>query len=251
MENFFVTIAPIVEEAGRELARDFGKVDAVLYKTANQGSAVTELDRKTERFLADRFQKLYPDIAFFGEEFGGNKNAERFWLVDPIDGTGNFIRGIPFATTMISLVQSGQVTFSLIYNFVTKEMYSAEKGGGAKLNGQSIHVSNRSGSHATVGMETHRNKKENLDKFLLVNSKYSIITTHNSGFEHCLVASGKIEGRICLDPHGEDWDYAPGSLLISEAGGIVRNIGSDSYDFRNHDFIAANPLVYEELIKLF
>lgn len=251
MEKFYDKVAPIVEEAGIEIAKNFGKVEAISYKTASQGSVVTELDRKTEQFLADRLKSFYPDIAFFGEEFGGDNKAERFWLVDPIDGTGNFIRGIPFATTMIALVQNGQVIFSIIYNFITKEMYSAEKGGGAKLNGQPIHVSNRSGNRATIGMETNRSKKENLDKLLLIGEKYPIIRTYNSGFEHCLVASGKIEARICLDPHGGDWDYAPGSLLISEAGGIVKNIGSNSYDYRNHDFIAANPIVYEELIKLF
>lgn len=251
MENIYASVAPIIEEAGVELAEKFGKVEAIGFKSASFGSAVTELDQKTERFMADRLRKVHPGIEFFGEEFGGNNSAERFWLADPIDGTGNFIRGIPFATTMIALVQERKVVFSIIYNFVTKEMYSATKGAGATLNGKPVHVSGRPLKEAFVCFETNKHRKENLERYQKVNEKYGMFTTHTSGFEFGLVASGKIEARICFEPHGEDWDYAPGSLLVSEAGGIVKNIGSDSYDYRNHDFIAGSPVVFDDLSKLF
>ena len=249
MKEYRSSIVPFVEEAGVALAESFGKVEAVAFKSSPT-DLVTELDRKTEQFLADRFKKLYPDIDFFGEEFGGNDKAERFWLVDPIDGTNQFIRGNPFATTMVSLIESGQVVFALIYNFITKEMCVAEKGKGATMNGEPIHVSGRDFQRAEVGFETNLKKKENGEKFLAVAAKCSIIRTHNSGYEHLLVATGRMEARACLDPSGKDWDYAPGSLLVSEAGGIVRNLGSGSYDFRNHDFIAGNPIVFEELRKI-
>jgi myo-inositol-1(or 4)-monophosphatase len=249
--NFYDSVAPIIEEAGIELRKDFGKVEAMAFKSASHGSAVTELDQKTERFIAERLHKLFPDIEFFGEEFGGNDKAERFWLVDPIDGTSNFIRGIPFSTTMIALIEGGQPIFSIIYNFMSKEMFSAKKGEGARLNGERVHVSKRPPNHAAVFFETNKRKKENLEKYLHVNEQFSILSTMNAGFEFCLVASGKIEARVCLDPHGKDWDYAPGALLVAEAGGIVRNLGSDDYDFRNHDFIAGSPAVYEALNKLF
>jgi myo-inositol-1(or 4)-monophosphatase len=247
MENYYSSVASIIEDVGKELAENFGKAEVIAQKTNSPGDVVTELDRKTEKIVAGRLKKLYPSIDFVGEEFGGNGNAERLWILDPIDGTAHFIRGIPFCTTQIALIEEGQVIFSIIYNFVTKEMFSAQKGMGAKLNGKPIRVSNRQLKDAYVTVETHRNKKENMDKFRAIGNRCPILTTINTGFEFGLLASGKIEARVAFDPHGYDWDYAPGSLLVSEAGGIVKNIGNDSYDYRNHDFIASNREVYDEL----
>jgi myo-inositol-1(or 4)-monophosphatase len=247
MENFYLSVAPIIEEVGVELAKNFGKAEVIAQKTESPGDVVTELDRKTEKTVAERLHKLYPSIEFFGEEFGGNDKAKRFWILDPIDGTALFVRGIPWCTTQIALVENGRIVFSIIYNFVTKEMFSAQIGMGAKRNGKSISVSKRSGKNSCITFETHREKKENLDRFINVGNHCGIISTHNTGFEFCLVASGKIEARLVIDGFGQDWDYAPGSLLVSEAGGIVRNIGSDTYDYRNHNFIAGNREVHEEL----
>jgi myo-inositol-1(or 4)-monophosphatase len=250
MENFYPSVAPIIEEVGEELARNFGTAEVIAQKTDSPGDVVTALDRKVEKIIALRLKKLYPSVGFIGEEFGGSGTEERFWVCDPIDGTAHFIRGIPFCTTQIALIEAGQVIFSLIYNFVTKEMFSAQKRMGAKLNGMPIHVSNRRLKDAYISVATHREKKENLDKFMEISKRCPIFNTLNTGFEFGLVASGKIDARVCFDPYGKDWDYAPGSLLVTEAGGIVKNIGSDSYDYRNHDFIAGNPEIYEELKKI-
>ncbi|MDP3947677.1 MAG: inositol monophosphatase [bacterium] len=251
MGKFYSLVAPIVHEAGEDLAKYFGKVDSIAQKTASPVDIVTELDVKTEELIASRLKEVYPSIEFFGEELGGNDKAERFWLLDPIDGTAHFMRGIPFCTTMLALIEDGQVVFSLIYNFVTKDMYFAERGGGSKLNGTPIHVSSRPLKDAYISVEANHHKNENLNKFILIRKKCPIITTMSAGFEYGLIATGKIEARVCFDPYGKDWDYAPGSLLVSEAGGIVKNIGSDSYDYRNHNFIAGNKSVYEELKGLF
>jgi len=251
MQNFYDSVAPVIEEAGVELAKNFGKVEAIAFKAKSFGSAVTELDQKTERFIAERLHALHPDIEFFGEEFGGNNLAERFWLVDPIDGTGNFIRGIPFSTTMVALIQEGEAVFSIIYNFVTKEIYSATKGEGAKLNGVPIHVSERPLKEANVYFETNRRKQENLERFLKITDKYSLQATHASGFEFYQVAAGRMEARVCFDGFGQDWDFAPGALLVKEAGGIVRNIGSDRYDYRDHNYIAGTKTAYEDLKTFF
>ena len=251
MKSFYDSVAPIIEEAGVELAKNFGKVEAVAFKKESFGSAVTELDRKTEQFLKDRLSAAHPDIEFFGEEFGGNNAAERFWLVDPIDSTGTFIRGLPFSTTMIALIQEGEAAFSIIYNFVTKEMYSATKGEGATLNGTPIHVSDRPLKQSNVYLETNRRKEENVKRFLKITEKYGLHDTHAAGFQFCQVAAGRMEAYICFDGFGEDWDYAPGALLVKEAGGIVTNIGSDDYDYRNHNFIAGSKLVYEDLKSFF
>jgi len=180
---------------------------------------------------------------------GGEKN-NKFWLVDPIDGTLPFVRGIPVCTTMVALIENGEVTFSAIYNFVTDTLFLAEKGKGAWENDTRIHVSDRSLYSAIIKFETIR-ESDTYDGFKKrLYTKAIPFDTIVAGYEFCLVASGKIDGRISLNPYGKDYDFAPGSLLVSEAGGIVKNIGSDTYDYRNTDLIATNEKIYQEILAL-
>lgn len=228
----------------------FGKVEKIHHKDDSGFNVVTELDRKAELLLADRLKAVYPDIGFYGEEFGGSKDADRFWIVDPIDGTAHFVRGTPYCTTMIALIEEGKVVFSAIYNFVQDEMYVAERGKGATKNGKTISVSNRSLSEAYLGHEMKLDTPERIETFLKFDKHAILFKTITAGYEYALVASGILEGRICIAPFGQDYDYAPGSFLVEEAGGVVKNIGQDSYDFRNYDFIASNQKVFDELQSL-
>lgn len=236
-------------EAGTELSRHFGTVEAMTKGNTGQNVAdvVTELDRQTELFLEQEFRKFDPTIAFRGEEFGVRAEADRTWLVDPIDGTGHFVRGLPFCTTMVALIENNQVIMSVIYDFVRMDMYWAIKGQGAYRNDERLQVSNRPLSKALISFETRLDNPHNLAAYLRVQKTANTIHTVNCGFEFAMIAVGKLEGRIGLNPYGEDWDFAPGSLLVTEAGGIAANIGEAEYDYRNHDYIIANPIVYNEL----
>lgn len=236
-----------VQDAGEKLSESFGKVEVLRFKTDKGTDAVTQLDIDTENFIEERLKSFDPSIGFAGEESGERKGDGRYWLLDPIDGTIHFIRGIPFCTTMLALVDNNEVIFTIIYNFVTKELFTAEKNGGAKLNGLPISVSNRSLAQAYISVESNLNDEENVKKYVALRKKATIMHTINCGYEYGLIASGKIEGRICNKPFGHDWDYAPGSLLVSEAGGVVANIGESKYDFANHDFLATNSVIYKEL----
>ncbi|MFA5021544.1 MAG: inositol monophosphatase [Patescibacteria group bacterium] len=244
-------VLPIIRSAGKELLKYYGKIKISRQKGKLAHTVVTKLDLKTEKYLAANLHKIYPTIDFFGEEFGGKKKAKRFWVVDPIDGTAHFIRGVPFCTTMIALIDSGKVIFSIINNFVTGEIFWAEVGEGAKLNNKPIHVSSRQLVDGYLTYEINLDKKENLDLFLDLKKKTMLFKTVTCGYEFGLIASGKIEGRIALDPYGDDWDYAAGSLLVSEAGGQVVNIGKNSYSYTDHNFIMGNPTVCKEIKKLY
>lgn len=238
-----------VLEAEKILEKHFGKVEITNNKSNRPVDVVTKLDTDIENFIAEKLRKYDSSIGFVGEEFGERKKSNRLWLVDPIDGTAHFVRGIPFCTTMISLVESGKVVLTVINNFITKELYTAEKNKGSKLNGKSIYVSKRSLKEAYISFESDIKYEKNLKIYLALKDKRCIIfQTINCGYEYGLIAAGKIDGRICVDPYGKDWDYAPGSLLVSEAGGIVRNIGKDTYDYKDHNFIATNKIIYNELI---
>ena len=243
-------VFPLLEEAGGELKKQFGNVKNVHQKVNTYVDVVTDLDRSTEEFLSKQLKKAFPSIEFFGEEFGGNKEVERFWLCDPIDGTAHFVRGLPFCTTMLALVEDGNVVFSVIYDFMKGDFYWAEKGKGAWKKKEAIHVSSRSLKEGYVSFETNvQKRKENARKYFELNSKTVLLHMISAGFEYAMVASGKLDARISLDPYGKIWDFAPGSLLVAEAGGVVANIGSKGYDYRNFNFIAANPVIYKELTE--
>lgn len=128
-------------------------------------------------------------------------------------------------------------------------MYHAVRGRGAYRNGKPIHVSSRPLKGSYMGWETYIDKPENLKTHLALSSTSSFFKSICAGMEFAMVAMGKLEGRVCFDPYGKDYDFAPGSLLVSEAGGIVANIGSSDYDYTDLNFIAANPVVYKELTE--
>jgi myo-inositol-1(or 4)-monophosphatase len=239
-----------VKTAGLNLKPYYGNVEAL---SKGDGSScvgvVTELDRKTEHFLAAELGKFSKDIGFRGEEYGVRAKADTTWLVDPIDGTEHYIRGIPFCTTMVSLIENNQVVVSVIHDFVRNYTYWATKGGGAYCNGRAICVSQHSLKKGLISFESNLEKSENLAKFLCIRKRTVIMATINCGFEFCMVASGKLDARIGLDPYGKDWDFAPGSLLVAEAGGIVTNIGKKDYNYQNHDYIISNPIIYSELTQ--
>jgi myo-inositol-1(or 4)-monophosphatase len=243
----FSEVLTIVRHVRRMLFPSYGNIEGTQKQAGKKFELVTQLDIDVERFLKRELAKAYPDIAFVGEECGGDRSAKRFWLVDPIDGTACFIRGLPFCTSQLALIENNEVLFSAIYDFVNDVMYSAVKGRGTFANGKRLRVSNRplQGSHFV--WETHLDKEANMRWFLRLRKESVLWHFGAAGFDLMLVASGKLEGRICIDAHGKDYDFAAGSLLVQEAGGIVANIGMRSYDYRNLNFIAANPVVFHEL----
>ncbi len=249
LEKDLAAAKEIVLEAGENLRKHFGNIEATHSKSERAVDVVTQLDVDTENLIATSLQKYDPTIGFRGEEKGVRHEGSRFWLTDPIDGTAHFIRGIPFCTTMVSQIENGGVNLAIIYNFVTNELYETIRGQGARLNGQEIHVSNRPLSDAYLFYESNMVKQDLINTYLKLKKVATPLTTINCGYEYGLIASGKIEGRICANAFGKDWDYAPGSLLVQEAGGTVANLGKTTYDYTNHDFLAVNPKVYKELTE--
>ncbi|MEK7610427.1 MAG: inositol monophosphatase [Patescibacteria group bacterium] len=209
---------------------------------------VTKFDIDTENELKNALGKAFPDIGFYGEETGGTLNGT-FWLVDPIDGTQHFVRGLPFCSTMLALIKDGEPVFSVINLFATQEVFVAEKGKGAVCNDSALKVSSRPLIESFISFESNPSVVTNAEIRKSLKSKTWFLQTLNAGFEFAMVASGKLDGRIQLDPYGGVHDYAAGALLVREAGGVVANIGSANYDFKNFNFLATNPVVYRELTE--
>lgn len=238
-------IEPIMREAGERLLPHFGKVEQ--YDNKADETPVTTLDREVEEFLADKLTALIPEAGIYGEEFGKEGSEEQFFLIDPIDGTHHFISGLPFCNAMVAYIEGGRVRTSAIHNFVESRYFSATEGQGATCNGQPIHVSSRPLHEGRVVLETNDQHDENWDLRKRLFSQTRQIQIEGSGAELTLVASGVIEAKVVVDGFGQPYDFAPGALLVIEAGGVVTNLSSNSYDYRNLELIAANPIVHQEL----
>ena len=225
----------------------YGNVEAINFKNGDFSNIQTQIDLDIEAFLQKNLQSMFPNIPFVGEELGGDISANKFWLVDPIDGTANYVRGTVGCTTMLSLIDNGQVEMAIIYDFTKDKMYWAAKNVGSYCNNEKLQVSQRTWNHSSIMFET---KNEDFMQFVLKELKSRLDFKYScAGYEYILVATGKVEGRVSLDPYGAIWDYAPGSLLVEEAGGVVRNIQSDLYDYKNLNHIVCNKEVYLNLVE--
>jgi len=219
------------------------------HRLKDDKTAVTEMDLLVEDRLRQSLAAFDKRIGFGGEESGVDLEQPTFWLVDPIDGTEPFIRGMPFATNMIALIHHGEPILSVIYNFVLDDYYVAIKGEGATCNGHTIHVSSRGMGRAwvTIGTASGESGVEGL--YDRISTTVNAVRRYGaSGFEYTQIASGALEARITFHGHGFAWDFAPGALLVQEAGGRAANIGATSYDFRNLNHIVANSTTFEELM---
>ena len=181
---------------------------------------VTRADREAEQAIVEILRRAFPDYGVLGEEFGGDGTTDVRWIIDPIDGTKNFVRGVPIWATLIAREEGGEITVGVIHNPVTGDLYTARRGGGAFLNGEPIHVSDIGGldraclCHAGLGVVR---KTGYWDGFVrLVDA-----TDRQRGFGdymgYGLVAEGKVEIYAELDL--KPWDLAAPKLLVEEAGG--------------------------------
>lgn len=234
-------------EIGAWLREGFGTAAVVASKTERAHDVVTAFDTEADERIFDALSSFDPSIGFHGEERGASGSSSTFWLVDPIDGTGHFQRGMPFCTTMIALIHQGEVVVSVINDFVRNNTFSAVKGGGAKCDGSSITASDRSLRDAYIAYEIDISLPDNMVIMTRLQASTITLSTINSGWDFAMTAAGKLDGRVMKDPWGAIWDYAPGSLLVAEAGGRVANVGRSTYDYQDSSFLAVSARVFDDL----
>lgn len=247
MPEFTEDVLEVIRKTRAITLPYYGNAGIHQKKDGHANDVVTKLDFEVEEFLTREFNALDPTISFVGEEYGGDRTAKKYWLVDPIDGTMHFVRGMPFCTTMVALVEDGKVVFSAIYDFLNDDIYFAKKGGGAYKNSEPIQVSERPFHYAIASLETRTEKEENRTLRKKLREHMKFVQLICAGYEFILVATGKTEGRICYDPYGKDYDYAPGSLLVEEAGGVVVNVGKKTYDINDLNFVSGNKSFVDSL----
>ncbi|CAN5332125.1 inositol monophosphatase family protein [soil metagenome] len=232
----------VVRPYRRQILAAHGNVEI---ETKDDGTPVTRFDTELEHLMRNALTAFDSSIGFEGEELGKSGNEDTFWLLDPIDGTENFVRGLPFVRNMATLVSGNEPVFAFVYNPITDALFTASTGNGAFRNGEAIHVSERPASQAWLELSAPLHKPEVQEVVRAIRSKISALSVIR---DFPMIAEGKLDGQLVYGSGGGAWDYAPRALLIREAGGRVANIGSDKYDFRNNDVLMTNSLIFDELM---
>lgn len=225
-----------------ELMASFGDSE---YSLKADSSQVTELDVTIEQTLKSKLTEAFPQFGYHGEETGKSGNDNQFWLVDPIDGTSSYIRGLPFCTNMAALIDNGQAVAAVIYDFVDDVLYTAIKGEGAFANGRQIRVgSDRiKGNLFVYSLSSYR--FEELRATLATAGMKSFYPVGAAGHAYTLLARGKIDGVVVLNTRTGIHDNAPGLLLVAEAGGEAL-----SFDGRNDIYTSEFITGTAEVLRL-
>jgi myo-inositol-1(or 4)-monophosphatase len=240
-------------KAARRLLRDFGEVENLQVSQKGPGDFVTEADRRTERMLKEELGRARPDFGFLVEESGetpGRDPASR-WIVDPLDGTTNFLHGLPHFAISIGLEQSGEITAGVVYDPLRDETFWAQKGGGAYVNARRLRVSARKRMSEAVlatgiPFGARPGKSAYLDSLRLVMDRTAGVRRFGSAaLDLAYVAAGRYEGfwELSLSP----WDVAAGMLLVREAGGFVSAIEPDGDPVYGGGVLASNDHLHEAL----
>ena len=248
------SIIDIVRRAG-ELVRSAHDVTAATHEKKGPADLVTEYDLAVQRFLRQELLALLPEADFFGEE-GQHDALTSPWtfIVDPIDGTTNFVRRLHYSDISVALAQDGQTQYAVVYDPFADELFSAQKDGGAFCNGLPIRVSERDMAHAVfLCGSTIYDRSLTEQNFSLIRQLYEKGLDFRrfgaAALDLCQVAAGRVEvfGECCLSP----WDYAAGSLIITEAGGIVTDFADTAPNvLRPSSVFASNARCHSVLKEL-
>lgn len=219
---------------------------------------VTEVDRAVEEAVIDILRTAYPDHGFLGEESGEHPapgqaaggQAEYQWIIDPLDGTTNFIHGFPIYAVSIALAHRGQITQAVIYDPSRNEMFTASRGGGAFLNDRRIRVSGQTRFHdALIGAHVPGSAGGTAapSKFAgMLSECASVRRIGSTVLDLAYVACGRVDGFCGM--HLKPWDMAAGSLLVLEAGGLVSDLEGEQTWMKSGSVIAATPKVFAQML---
>ena len=228
------------EKASKVIIRDFGELENLQVSRKGPKDFVTKTDKRVEKILLDELSKSKKNYSFITEETGKiiNKNKSNFWIIDPIDGTTNFLHGVPHFAISVALQKEGEITSGLIFDPIKNEIFYAEKNSGAFINNSRIRVSKKSKLEDCLFAS-------NNDGIKSVHPRLNLRNTGCAALDLAYVGCGRLDGYF----HNKIniWDVAAGKIIIEEAGGKVNRI--DHFSINKIDIRAANTDIYEKMIK--
>ncbi len=242
-------------KAGRSLSRDFGEVQNLQVSIKGPGDYVSQADRTAEEIIFRELSRARPGYAFLMEERGlveGDDGQHR-WIVDPLDGTTNFLHGLPLFAVSIALERQGVLVAAVVYSPVTDELYTAERGGGTYLNDRRLRVAARKNlSDAVIGTGVPHLGRGHHGQYLielrnLMGETAGIRRLGSASLDLAFVAAGRLDG-FWEEPL-EPWDTAAGILLINEAGGFVTDKDGRQDMLEKRSIVAGNEAIHAALLK--
>jgi myo-inositol-1(or 4)-monophosphatase len=253
MPDYLDAAAEIAREAGSLLAELFTQPLEISYKS--RSDLVTVADRRSEALIVGRLRGRFPDHAIVAEEGGNHRSSSDYcWYVDPLDGTTNYAHGYPIYAVSLGLAYRGEVIAGVVYDPTHNHMYSAERGAGAYLNNQRLHVSPTEKLSESLVATGFPPFGTNLDLniqfyFHFTELSHGIRRAGSAALDLCNVAAGRFEGfwELKLNP----WDKAAGTLLVTEAGGRVTDVQGGAFNVLGDDVFASNGLVHDQMLKVF
>ena len=245
-------------KAAKILIRDFGEVEKLQVSLKGPGDFVTVSDKRVEKILIDELQRARPNYSILSEEIGLIKKDEEFkWIIDPIDGTANFLHGIPHFGISIGLEHNKEIICGIIYDPIKNEMFFAEKGNGSYLNDQRMRVSARSKLMDCIIFtggpsfkSNDEDKKLSLKEYEKFSSKVGtpLRKMGSASLDMAYVAAGRCDGF--WQRNLNYWDIAAGIVLVKEAGGYVTDFEGNNEYIENKTILATNSKINEEMIDI-
>lgn len=240
-------------QAGEILRRGYDQEHQIEYKGIID--LVTEIDHASEQFLITEIRRRFSGHTILAEESGGTQGSEYQWYIDPLDGTVNYAHGVPIFCVSLAYAYRGQVCLAAIYDPMRQELFTAEHGKGAWLNGRPIHVSRATElAHSLLvtgfPYDAWHSKRNNFDYFIkFAKRTQGVRRLGSAALDLCYVAAGRFDGfwEFSLKP----WDVAAGALIAAEAGAIVTNVeGGADYLSPPQSILAATPGIYSAMLDL-
>ena len=245
-----------VRKAGRSLTRDFGEVENLQVSVKGPGDFVSAADRKSEKILMEELQKARPAWGFLMEEGGTveGQDPQHRWIIDPLDGTTNFLHGIPIFAISLALERQGQIVAGVVYNPIMDELYVAERGGGAFMNDRRLRVAGRRdltdciigtgvpfigrGDHAAYLAELRA----------IMNETAGVRRCGAASLDLCWTAFGRLDAY--WERHLNPWDIAAGILIVREAGGFVSDADGGTAMFETGGVLAGNEDIHRKVLAV-
>ncbi|MGQ9658753.1 MAG: inositol monophosphatase family protein [Thermochromatium sp.] len=241
--------------AGKLILRFFDRVDQLRVETKGRNDFVSDVDRAAESAIVQELRERFPNHAILAEEGSGQPGTSEFqWIIDPLDGTTNYLHGFPQFAVSIALLHKGRLECAVVYDPLREELFTAARGQGAQLNDRRIRVSNRQSLEgALIGTGFPFRDHRHIDAYL---GMFKAITLATAGVRRpgaasldlAYVAAGRTDGfwELGLSP----WDCAAGALLIQEAGGIVTDLAGGERFLGTGNLVAGNPRVQRAILEL-
>ncbi|HWP94514.1 MAG TPA: inositol monophosphatase family protein [Gammaproteobacteria bacterium] len=238
--------------AGNVIVRHLDKLDTLSVRSKERNDFVSEVDRLAEHEIIQTIRRAHPDHAFLAEESGRSGESDWVWIIDPLDGTTNFLHGFPVFAVSIAVRHRRRLEHAVIYDPMRQELFTASRGSGAQLDGRRCRVSERRDlAQALIGTGFPFREHQRLDAYLamfrtLVPKTAGIRRPGAASLDLAYVAAGRLDGFWEMGL--KEWDIAAGALLIQEAGGLIGGLDGGT-DWTSGDVIAGNRKIFAALVK--